>query len=103
VAAWHASAVREGVMGLKLDDDWFSTSWSVHVSVLSVVPSHSSSQRLRSFTISALLVGKTKGSDSMAPGPNCFRVVVLQAAHRPRFYVATTWSVTSNSTQHSAV
>jgi hypothetical protein len=31
VAAWRASAVRKGVMGLKSDNDWFSPSWSVHV------------------------------------------------------------------------
>jgi hypothetical protein len=31
VAAWRASAVRKGVMGLESDNDWFSPSWSVHV------------------------------------------------------------------------
>jgi hypothetical protein len=31
VAAWRAPAVREGVMGLKSDNDWFSPAWSVHV------------------------------------------------------------------------
>lgn len=37
VAAWRASAVRKGVMGLKSDDDWFSPSWSVHVTDFSPI------------------------------------------------------------------
>jgi hypothetical protein len=38
VAAWRASAVRKGMMGLKSDNDWFSPSWSVHVTEISHLP-----------------------------------------------------------------
>jgi hypothetical protein len=70
VAAWRASAVREGVMGLKSDNDWFSPAWSVHVteflayfaSAARCPPHHSGRLHL----LLAMLVGPIESADSMA-------------------------------------
>lgn len=55
VAAWRIWAVREEVMGLKSDNDWISSLWSVHVTEFlayfaSAARLSTASWRLTSFT-----------------------------------------------------